>query len=146
MKTSSNVIGARRRPQVGLRHVEAVRCAEPCGNRMTKYRVTNGARASLPSARRLDHLAALFALLANPTRLKLLLALQPRPGQPPHELCVCDLAAIASASESMTSHQFRLLRAAGLVSFRRRGKLALYRLTEGPARHLLTTALQQMQL
>ena len=130
---------------MGPRHIEATHCTEPCGDRVANHPVTHGARAPFPSERRLGDLAALFALLANPTRLKLLLALQPEPGQPSHELCVCDLAAIAGASESMTSHQFRLLRAAGLVSFRRQGKLALYRLTEGPERALLATAILYMQ-
>ena len=130
---------------MGPRHIEAAHCAEPCGERVANHPATRGARVPLPSARQLGDLASLFALLANPTRLKLLLALQPEPGHPSHELCVCDLAAIAGASESMTSHQFRLLRAAGLVSFRRQGKLALYRLTEGPERAVLTTAIQYMQ-
>lgn len=130
---------------MGPRHIEAAHCTEPCGERVANHPVVHEAHAPLPSARRLGDLAALFALLANPTRLKLLLALQPEPGAPSHELCVCDLAAIAGASESMTSHQFRLLRAAGLVSFRRQGKLALYRLTDGPERHLLTTAIQYIQ-
>ena len=130
---------------MGPRHIQATHCTEPCGERVADHPLTRTTRAPLPPARRLNDLAALFALLANPTRLKLLLALQPESGAPSHELCVCDLAAIAGASESMTSHQFRLLRAAGLVSFRRQGKLALYRLTEGPERALLTTAIHYMQ-
>lgn len=130
---------------MGPRHIEAAHCTEPCGERVANHPATRGARVPLPSARRLGDLASLFALLANPTRLKLLLALQPESGDRSHELCVCDLAAIAGASESMTSHQFRLLRAAGLVSFRRQGKLALYRLTEGPERALLATAIHYMQ-
>lgn len=130
---------------MGPRHIEPAHCTEPCGERVANHPATHGAHAPLPSSRRLGDLASLFALLANPTRLKLLIALHPESGAPSHELCVCDLAAIAGASESMTSHQFRLLRAAGLVSFRRQGKLALYRLTEGPERAFLTTAIHYMQ-
>jgi DNA-binding transcriptional ArsR family regulator len=90
-------------------------------------------------------MVALFAVLSNVTRLKLLLALEPGTYHPRRELCVCDLAAVADASQSMTSHQLRLLREAGLVVHRREGKLALYRLADGPMRHLLRDALEHVR-
>lgn len=108
-------------------------------------------------------LASLFSVLANPTRLRLLLALHPdlragaplRPTMPAAvehetvraraELCACDLAALAGASQSMTSHQLHLLRQAGLVEVRRIGKHALYRLSQGPHAHLLLDALAHVE-
>ena len=99
-------------------------------------------RAALPSSARIASLADLFGLLANTTRLKLLLALYDRANGARLERCVCDLAALAGASESMTSHQLRLLRDAGLVSFRRDGKFARYALRDGPQAHLLGDALE----
>ena len=109
--------------------------------------------------------AALFGLLANETRLKLLLALHPRieplelreltsrcvHDEPDdlisnRELCVCDLAMVAGASPSMTSHQLHLLRRARLVEFRRAGKHALYRLSDGPHAHLLLDALEYVRM
>lgn len=94
------------------------------------------ARAALPAVDDLEQVAGLIALLSNPTRLRMLLALQP--GRAPRaELCVCDLAVVAGASKSMTSHQLRLLRAAGLVRHRRSGRLTYYRLAEGPLLALL---------
>ena len=56
------------------------------------------------------------------------------------ELCVCDLAAVTGASKSMTSHQLRLLRTAGLVLQRRAGKLVFYRLANESLSALLRSA------
>lgn len=94
----------------------------------------------------IEQIGALFAVLTNGTRLKLLFALHPRlqsdEVQTARELCVCDLAAMAGASMSLTSHQLHLLRRARLVEFRRCGKHALYRLSDGPHAHLLLDALE----
>jgi DNA-binding transcriptional ArsR family regulator len=103
-------------------------------------------KADLPDNARIASLTDLFGLLANETRLKLLLALYHRPNGARSELCVCDLAERAGASESMTSHQLRLLRDAGLVTFRRDGKFARYALTDGPQAHLLGDALDYTAL
>lgn len=106
--------------EVDVIHLDAVRAA----------------LASLPRNAGLLRVTKLLALLANGTRLKLLLALR-YPLDAPRELCVCDLAAVSRASKSMTSHQLRLLRAAGVVRQRRAGKLTFYRLTDGPLSALL---------
>lgn len=99
------------------------------------------ARAILPPDAELARMTELLSLLSNGTRLKMLLALRPLPGTSPRELCVCDLAVVAGASKSLTSHQLRLLRTAGLVVARRAGKLAYYRLAQGPMAALLSDAL-----
>ena len=98
------------------------------------------AREALPDDVGLELVADLLALLSSPTRLKMLLALQPKARGESRELCVCDLAAVTGASKSLTSHQLRLLRASGVVSVRRSGKLAYYRLADGPAMELLRDA------
>ena len=90
------------------------------------------ALAALPGETRVAQVADLLSLLANPTRLRMLLALQPAVVAPRPELCVCDLATVIGASKSLTSHQLRLLRASGVVRQRRAGKLAYYQLAEGP--------------
>ena len=99
------------------------------------------ARAALPDDIHMAHVAELLSLLSSPTRLKMLLALQPKARGSRRELCVCDLATVTGVSKSLTSHQLRLLRAAGLVAVRRSGKLAYYRLADGPAVNLLRDAL-----
>ena len=69
--------------------------------------------------------AARFQALADPTRLTIAAALAGAP-----ELCVCDLAWIVVRSQNLVSHHLRALHAAGLVDYRRDGKMALYSLTE----------------
>jgi DNA-binding transcriptional ArsR family regulator len=68
--------------------------------------------------------AGRFQALADPTRLTIAAAL--RDGG---ELCVCDLAWIVERSQNLVSHHLRVLRQAGLVEYRRQGKMALYSLT-----------------
>lgn len=145
MKSSSKNIVAVKRPQGGVRHIAAVECIQPCDAGKSRDDVRRTAQSALAEQHHLDDLAEFFSVLANPTRLRLLLALEPKRGEPSPELCVCDLAAIAGASESMTSHQFRLLRAAGLVRVRRQGKLALYSLSDGPRRARMIAVLRSVR-
>ncbi len=62
--------------------------------------------------------------LADPTRSVIALAL--REGG---ELCVCDLAWIASKAENLVGHHLKVLREAGLARSRRDGKIVFYALT-----------------
>ena len=82
---------------------------------------------------------ALFRLLGDPTRGRLLYALQAA-----GELCVGDLAGVVGAQESAVSHALRLLRAAGVVSVRRAGRLMYYRLADQHVADLLTLTHQHV--
>jgi DNA-binding transcriptional ArsR family regulator len=70
-------------------------------------------------------LAGRFRALSDPLRLGLALALRDHT-----ELCVCDLSWIAERPQNLTSHHMKLLKAAGVVSARKQGKMTMYRLTE----------------
>ena len=63
--------------------------------------------------------AALFAALADPTRLKLVKLLSRQRDQ--HALCVNALAGRLGVSQSAVSQHLRVLRGAGLVKGQRRG-------------------------
>lgn len=67
--------------------------------------------------------AELLTMLGEPNRLSILLCLH-RAG----ELCVSDIALAIGMSESAVSHALRLLRAHDLVTVRRSGRMAHYRL------------------
>jgi len=84
-----------------------------------------------------DDLAAVFALLADPTRARLLHALSLC-----EELCVCDLALLLGRSESALSHQLRLLRDRRVVSRRKAGRIVYYRLADDHIRHVLADGLR----
>lgn len=80
--------------------------------------------ASLPDEELLYDLAELFKVFGDSTRVKILYALFEQ------ELCVCDIAEILQMTQSAISHQLRLLKANGLVRFRRDGKAILYSLAD----------------
>ena len=92
-------------------------------------------QAALPSPEAVEAATERLKLLADPTRYRVLSALARE------ELCVCDLAAIAGVNESSMSHQLRLLRAHGLVAFRKQGRMAYYRLASDTVRPLLSPSL-----
>ena len=96
------------------------------------------ARVALPDADAARDLAALFGALGDPTRVRLLAALAAGP------LCVCDLAAVLSMTQSAVSHQLRLLRALRLVRARREGKLVWYTLDDDHVRALLAVGAEHI--
>jgi ArsR family transcriptional regulator, lead/cadmium/zinc/bismuth-responsive transcriptional repressor len=73
-----------------------------------------------------------FALLADPGRLSLLLAIHAVP-----EICVSDLAVAAGMNDTAVSQALRLLRAAGVVQARKDGRIMRYRLTDATVHALL---------
>jgi ArsR family transcriptional regulator, lead/cadmium/zinc/bismuth-responsive transcriptional repressor len=71
-----------------------------------------------------QYMAEFFAVLADPSRLRILSALANQ------ELCVCDLAAAVKMGESAVSHQLRMLRAMHLVKYRKSGRNVYYGLAD----------------
>ena len=45
-------------------------------------------------------------------------------------MCVCDIANVLNMTKSSISHQLAILRSAGIVNFRRKGKEVYYRLDD----------------
>jgi DNA-binding transcriptional ArsR family regulator len=78
--------------------------------------------------------AALFAVLSDPTRLQIVYALL---RAPTGELCVCDLAAGLGRDDTTISHQLRVLRHQKIVTTRKAGRFVYYRLTDEHIRSLL---------
>ena len=75
-------------------------------------------------------LADTFQMLANPTRLQIVDALDKR------ELCVCDIAAVVGGSQSAISHHLRLLRQLQIVTYRKEGRIVYYRLADEHIREI----------
>jgi len=82
----------------------------------------------------LEAVADLLKLTGSPARLRVLLSLTLG------ELCVCDLAQVLGLSVSATSSQLQMLRRAGLISYRKSGKLAFYSLRRPELLELITGA------
>ena len=69
---------------------------------------------------------SVLTLIADPTRMRLLFALDAA-----EELCVGDLALALDASEDAVGYGLRMLRTAGLVNRRKDGRMVYYRLSQG---------------
>ncbi|MDR7381132.1 ArsR/SmtB family transcription factor [Promicromonospora iranensis] len=79
----------------------------------------------MPSAVRppTAELAAQFALLSDPLRLQIVLALTEE------QLCTCHLVDLTGAKQTTVSHHLRQLRDAGVVAGEAEGRFTWYRLT-----------------
>lgn len=85
------------------------------------------------SAQTVKHLTNVFKMLADPSRLKILLALA-QDGEL-HVSALCDL--LGGQSQPAVSHHLTLMRAVGLVDYHRRGKHNFYFLASQHLRDLL---------
>lgn len=81
-------------------------------------------RGSLPGDEALNGAASRAKALSDPNRLGIAYALD-RGG----EMCVCDLSWVVGRPDKLVSHHLRLLRAAGLATSRKDGRMVLYSLT-----------------
>jgi ArsR family transcriptional regulator, lead/cadmium/zinc/bismuth-responsive transcriptional repressor len=90
------------------------------------------ASAVLADSSQLRQSAAVLDALGDVNRLSILLALHHA-----GDLCVSDLAVSVGMSDSAVSHALRLLRAHGVVTAHREGRLVRYRTADGLARRLL---------
>lgn len=88
-----------------------------------------------PSAAQVGAAVVSFALLADPTRVRMLWALRD------DELDVATLAEVASCRPTVASQHLSKLRLAGLVEGQRDGRRVVYRLRGAHVRALLTEAL-----
>lgn len=110
----------------------AVRLVDPARVALTS--------ASLPDVAEAERLAALFRLLGDRSRTRILFALAEA-----GELCVCDLAAAVEVPEASVSQALRLLRTAGVVRNRRDGRRVWYRLDDAHVRLLLDLSREHLR-
>ena len=89
-------------------------------------------REKVPGDAEAGGLAALFRLLGDVRRTKILYALLEA-----GEMCVCDISAAVHVPEASVSQTMRLLRASGVVGNRREGRRVYYRLADAHVRMLL---------
>jgi len=97
------------------------------------------ARAGVLSIAEAGRLAGLLGMLADPVRSRILFALSAA-----EELCVGDLALALEVTEDQVSYALKMLRLAGLVTFRKDGRMVFYRLSDGFPHPLLEHCLRQL--
>lgn len=76
-------------------------------------------------------IAAVFHLLGDPTRLRVMMACLEEP------MSVGDMARALGASSSLVSHHLRLLRAVRLVRAERRGRQVIYSAADEHVRRII---------
>lgn len=94
--------------------------------------------AAMPDDDTLIDLSELFKVFGDSTRIKILSALSGG------ELCVCDISTAVGMTGSAVSHQLKILRNAGLVSFRREGKTVFYALADDHVMTILSQGLEHI--
>ncbi|NMM62300.1 helix-turn-helix transcriptional regulator [Clostridium sp. P21] len=97
---------------------------EVCNCNVIHEDVINKVKKSIPEEEKLYDLAEFFKVYGDTTRIKIICALFKS------EMCVCDIAALFSMTQSAISHQLRVLKQARLVKFRKEGKVVYYSLDD----------------
>lgn len=111
--------------------------ADTCEVRLVHPEAVARARQGMPAPGAIAGASELLKAVADPTRMRILSALWSV-----EELCVCDIAAVVGMSESAVSHQLRFLRSINLVTFRKEGRQAFYRLADAHVTSILRCALE----
>ncbi len=106
-----------------------------CQERLIHAEHVQEVRRNVLSGKEAAHIAALFAVLSDPTRLQVVHALLSAPSG---ELCVCDLACSLGRDDTTISHQLRVLRNQHVVTMRKDGRVVYYRLVDEHIRQLLS--------
>lgn len=112
---------------------------DACSVRMVDPERVEAARSGLIGLAEAERLAALFRLLGDRSRTRILSALAEA-----GELCVCDIAAAIAVPETSVSQALRLLRTAGVVRSRRDGRMIFYRLDDEHVRFLLEVSREHL--
>ena len=92
------------------------------------------------SEEEVSDIADFFKVFGDPTRLKILIALD-KAG----EMGVNQIAEAASMSQSAISQQLKLLRASRLVKFRKDGRNAIYRLSDDHIHRILSFGIEHYE-
>lgn len=93
----------------------------------------------IPVAERAEQVAEIFAMLSDPTRVRIVLALQE------DELSVGSLATIVEKNPAAVSQHLAKLRLARVVSTRQDGTRVFYRLAHEHAGRLVAEAMMQAE-
>lgn len=122
------------------RNTDSVKTGQDtCQVQCVHAEAVDSARLAMLPEDEVAELAALFKILGEPTRVRILQALSAG------ELCVCDLSCLLGMTASAVSHQLRVLRAAKLVRFRKEGKIVYYSLDDAHVAGLMRDGLDHVR-
>ena len=93
----------------------------------------------MPNQDLFDKLAEFFKIIGDPTRTKILFALDQ------NEMCVCDIANVLGMTKSTISHQLATLRSSGIVKSRREGKEVYYTLDDEHVKQVFEVGIEHIE-
>ena len=100
--------------------------------------VLNDTRRKMCSDNDYAQLAMLFKLFGDPTRVKILHALEQ------NEMCVCDLAVLLGVTKSAVSHQLKALKLSNLVKSRREAQIIFYSLADDHVKEIMEMGFEHL--
>jgi len=109
-----------------------------CDCEVIHHEVVGNVREKMLPAMEYQNLASLYKIFGDPTRVKILHALELS------EMCGCDLAALLGVTKSAVSHQLKALRLANLVKFRREGQIVYYSLADDHVKQIIDMGLEHL--
>ena len=110
-----------------------------CDCEVIHEEVVNKVRDAMPPGDDFLHLANLYKMFSDPTRLRILWALFLE------DMCVCDLAALLSMSKSAVSHQLKPLRLTNLVKYKKQGKVVCYSLADSHVKDIFEKGFEHIR-
>ena len=102
---------------------------------MDREKAVGKAKTDMLDVEIIDSLSKLFKVFGDPTRIKILWALNV------HELCVLDICKVLGMTKSGVSHQLSTLKETKLVRARREGKEVYYSLDDEHVKEIFETGI-----
>ncbi len=113
--------------------------APHCAQEFMHEDIVKKVMQGMPEVEVLYDLAEFFKVFGDSTRIRILSALSRS------EMCVCDISALLSMTQSAISHQLRILKKARLVKYRREGKVVYYSLDDDHVKEIISTGLEHIR-
>ena len=101
--------------------------------------VVDSTLKKMPKQNLFDNLAEFFKIIGDPTRTKILFALDQ------NEMCVCDIANVLGMTKSSISHQLATLKKSGIVKSRRDGKEVYYTLDDEHIKQVFEVGIEHIE-
>ena len=110
-----------------------------CDCNMIHENVVKNTLSKMPEKELFQKLADFFKMIGDPTRTKILFALDQ------NEMCVCDIANVLGMTKSSISHQLATLKQSGIVKYRKEGKEVYYTLDDDHVQQVFEIAIEHIQ-
>lgn len=109
-----------------------------CAEHSVHNELTKKVCKDMPDIDDLYDLAELYRIFGDTTRIRILYVLFES------EVCVCDIAQVLDMTVSAISHQLRILKSAGLVKYRREGKVCFYSLADDHVKTIIGQGMEHI--